>query len=200
MDAPEIGMLHPHSYGFPSGAAQVAMFLGVVLIYYWRSSRVAWIVGLSYILLVSFSRLYLGVHYPIDVAGGWIIGACLALLFIYTKEPIDRFLEKKSLSFRSTLSFLIPLGILLIFPSRAVAYIIGSAWGTGLGTMLSLKYHLFLPDCKNWKMGVARSAIGIAMLYFVLFVLPGPEPLISFAVALVVSLATSPVCTLLKAV
>ncbi|RME82876.1 MAG: phosphatase PAP2 family protein [Caldilineae bacterium] len=32
------------------------------------------------ILLISFSRLYLGVHFPADVAGGWLVG--LVTLFI----------------------------------------------------------------------------------------------------------------------
>lgn len=72
-----------HSYSFPSGHAMMS-FIGMttllfVLWMYWhpaRPVRIASIVAaIVVIILVGGSRIYLGVHYPSDVAGGWAAGA-----------------------------------------------------------------------------------------------------------------------------
>jgi undecaprenyl-diphosphatase len=69
---------HASFYSFPSGHATVAVglygMLTVVLAYRLRGTA-RWAVAVSGILvvvLIGFSRLYLGVHYPTDVAAGYL--------------------------------------------------------------------------------------------------------------------------------
>lgn len=191
-DMPELGFFHPNSFGFPSGGAQMSMFLGGLLIYYWRTP-LAWAVGSLYILLISFSRLYIGVHYPLDVLGGWIFALIFLTLFIISKDPIEKWLSQKELLFCFLLSVLIPLGIILVFP--VTSYVLGTAIGIGFGTYFSLKYHLFLPKPHNLMEGIGRSFIGIAMLFLIVALLPGKETFFqSFFGGLVMSLAASPIC------
>jgi undecaprenyl-diphosphatase len=71
----------PSSYSFPSGHALFAVcFFGglAVLLTHRLNGRVAqvavWLLAAVIILLIGSSRVYLGVHYPTDVVGGYAVG------------------------------------------------------------------------------------------------------------------------------
>ncbi|MGH7579198.1 MAG: phosphatase PAP2 family protein [Gemmatimonadales bacterium] len=71
----------PTSFSFPSGHALVAtcLFGGItVLVTHRLETRVAqvlvWLGAVALVLLVGVSRIYLGVHYPTDVIGGFAVG------------------------------------------------------------------------------------------------------------------------------
>lgn len=70
-------LVHESSYSFPSGHSMMSAALGIaIIVVLWETRWRWWAVGLSalYIPLIGFTRMYLGVHYPTDVVGGWLIG------------------------------------------------------------------------------------------------------------------------------
>jgi undecaprenyl-diphosphatase len=74
-------LISESGYSFPSGHALKATLFLVLLIYLYKNEikNIAWrrffiIVCWALIVLVSFSRLYLGVHWIGDVFGGFFLG------------------------------------------------------------------------------------------------------------------------------
>ncbi|MFE6941698.1 phosphatase PAP2 family protein [Streptomyces chartreusis] len=64
-------------YSFVSDHATIAMALGVGL---FVANRKFGLVGIGLALLEGFCRVYMGVHYPTDVVGGFALGTAVALL------------------------------------------------------------------------------------------------------------------------
>lgn len=86
-------------FSFPSGHSAVsAAFYGFIiyLIYQYVKNRKVKIVAISFltclILLIGFSRIYLGAHYLSDVVAGFLIS--LSYLIIYIKI-VGKYIDKK---------------------------------------------------------------------------------------------------------
>lgn len=74
-------------YSFPSGHSMVSMAFYGFLIYLLCKSNFKYkkiFIGLLIILilLIGISRIYLGVHYPTDVFGGFLLSISYLLIFI----------------------------------------------------------------------------------------------------------------------
>ncbi len=65
------------THSFPSGHAATS-FAGATTLALYAPRYRRWFFGLA--VLIAFSRLYEGVHYPTDVLAGALLGAATALL------------------------------------------------------------------------------------------------------------------------
>jgi undecaprenyl-diphosphatase len=80
-------------FGFVSSHAANSFALASFLILL-ASQKIKWltVLLLSWCLLVSYSRVYLGTHYPSDIVGGWILGFALAALaFNFYKKLLKKY-------------------------------------------------------------------------------------------------------------
>ena len=89
------------SYGWPSGHAQIAVTLWGLLAYELKNKLIS-IGAISFIFLVAFSRMYLGVHDLGDVVAGLLIGSFILLL--WHCELFTRFM-KNLISFHGFLFY-----------------------------------------------------------------------------------------------
>jgi undecaprenyl-diphosphatase len=69
----------PSGASFPSGHAAAAVVGAFLLAAYWPDGRiVCWLLA----ILIMYSRVYVGAHYPLDVVGGALLGWLVAWVAI----------------------------------------------------------------------------------------------------------------------
>ena len=80
-------------YGFVSSHAAntacLALFLSLIL--YRKQKYILWILW-PWTFLLAYSRMYLGVHYPSDVAGGMLIGTSTALILYFGYVKLEKYI------------------------------------------------------------------------------------------------------------
>lgn len=128
-------------YSFPSGAAQTSMLLGSMLIAYGKT-KWKWPVALTYILLISFSRIYLGAHFFSDIIVGWLVGFCLFILFFYSHVKIENSLKKVNHYVLLALSQLFLLSLFFSYHSLSII----AGMGMVLGSFFI--YKIPIQECK----------------------------------------------------
>ena len=90
---PNVDLLTPESgSSFPSGHTASSFTAATVigLKYYKRSKGKHWLIYplLIFAVIVGFSRIYIGVHYPYDVIFGAILGVIIALFILKWEDKI----------------------------------------------------------------------------------------------------------------
>jgi len=102
----EIRLIDAHGYSFPSGHASISTAIAIILIYFIfkrvKNKRIAYLMSgfiVIYLILVGISRVYLGVHYPTDILGGWFIAGLWSYISIVAynfclNKDVNKFLDK----------------------------------------------------------------------------------------------------------
>ncbi|KKR83277.1 MAG: Phosphoesterase PA-phosphatase related protein, partial [Candidatus Nomurabacteria bacterium GW2011_GWA2_40_97] len=72
-------------YAFPSGHTAVASAIAFLIYFY---NKKAGYIFMLFALLIGIARIIAGVHFPVDILGGFILGALVSYLFAYFVKKI----------------------------------------------------------------------------------------------------------------
>lgn len=134
-------------YSFPSGHTQTATSFWTSLMIIFKNNWLT-LIGIIMILGVGISRLYLAVHWPIDVAFGWIFGIMFTIIFCKIFDYVD-----ESKNYLMLIMILGAFGlIVLILDSQTYVKSLGLLSGFVLGYIIEDRYIQFetqtKPKCK----------------------------------------------------
>ena len=143
-------------YSFPSGHTQgAASFYGSMAIY--MKKKAMYIIATIMIVLIGFSRLYLGVHYPKDV----IVGAILGVLTAWICYKLYIRIENKMLLYLIT--FVLFLPALTFAHSADFIKGLGTYFGFLIGMFVEKKYVNFSVEGTRVNK-IIRVLIGVLIL------------------------------------
>jgi membrane-associated phospholipid phosphatase len=149
------------TYGFPSAHAQSAATVWGYLAA--RLGGLLWIAGIGLPFVVGVSRMYLGVHSPADVLGGWALGGALAAAGVWGAPFAGRWWGRAGLRLRLAGAVAVPLLLAAIWPDRHAVRVAAALAGTGVGITLERRYVAFSAGGVLWKRAL-RFILGVTVL------------------------------------
>jgi len=149
-------------YGLPSGHSQM-----VVTVWGYLATQVRrqWVrvVAVVLMILIPFSRIYLGVHFPTDVLAGLIIGAIWLGLFLLVEPRLEPWLVRQSAAVQISLAVIIPIILLMLHSSRDAVAAMATLMGIGVGIVIEGRTLRFSTQGPAWQRAL-RFLIGLLMI------------------------------------
>ena len=184
---PSVRLRDAESYGLPSGHAQHATAV-YLLLAAWVRRGWMWPLAFGFILLMSLSRIYLGVHFIQDVIVGFILGLVVLGLFLFWQRAFAERFSRRILGRRLLIMIVIPAALALVYVSvllllgapnmdvpwaefvpaaeltahEDVVSTLAGLLGFGVGMILESSRVRFRADGPIWQR-IVRYALGIAV-------------------------------------
>lgn len=171
----DVTVLYPETGtgpAFPSGHSQNPLMIwGAIALR--AQKRWFTVIAAVLVFLIGFSRLYAGLHWPLDVLGGWAIGLAMLAFFEYTRSFWVG--NRLSLPLRLLCATVIPLSSLVLAwwsPRWNVpADVAGESWimtgaylGFWVGSILEEEFVGFDPQLGSVATHVMKLVVGLALV------------------------------------
>ena len=145
-------LVHAGGGGLPSGHTQSAVVVWGYLASQFRR-RWFWVSAGFLMIGIPLSRLYLGVHFPTDLFGGYILGAILLVLFLGPGMRIEAWLVQKGMIWQMATAVLLP-GVLILVSPKGAHYALsagGVLLGFGSAIVMERRWVRFCFGTGVWK-------------------------------------------------
>jgi len=153
---------------FPSGHAQTPLIFWGAIAHRLRRRWFTWAAGIM-VFLIGLSRLYLGLHWPLDVLGGWFIGGAVLGLLLLSRPFWSG--ERQTLGVRLLLAVLLPAALLILSllaapdGGHAQLWLMTGAYaGLLAGSALEEAYVGFDPRAGSTGLQFVKLVLGLALV------------------------------------
>ena len=162
---------HETSPSFISGHAVTAIAVWGTLAALVRRTWF-WLLAAVIIFFVGFSRLYLGVHYPADVIGGWLVGALVAWVVVAGSARLWPVVKDWSAGLMLLVALALSLALVFIhprwieenlWPAPNAVQLGGLLFGMVAGLVWDVKSLHFQVD-GPWSKRILRLILGFVVV------------------------------------
>ena len=155
-------------FGMPSGHVLIGLVVWGYLAWRLRRRAVTLLVG-GYVLLLGWSRMYVGVHYPQDVLVGLIVGGLLLWGYVRFADGVAAWWWRASLGGQIAVIVACSLLVVLLTVGSADGLALGGLLlGIGPGLLWAERSARFSARGSLWRRGL-RLGGGLVILLAVFF-------------------------------
>lgn len=164
---PAVGLIDEYGRGMPSNHAQATTIIFGILAFHLKKNW-GWAIAFLITSLVGFSRIYLGVHFPLQVIVGWGLGITLLAVYIGYLDQVEAWLQQRSLPQHLIMATVLAAILCFAIPNGDIIAATAVLWAMWCG--VALLYAAEIPFSAAGTVGqkIGRFIVG-AIVVLALF-------------------------------